>query len=165
MRIVLLLLLVVASLATRPASTSLQAQSGASALDYEYFKTKVQPIFSAVRPGYARCVSCHMYGTPMQLAAMSPGATTWNEEQTKRNFQLVSARVRPREIRHSILLLNPLASAVGGTFYHSGGKHWGSFYNPEWQTIANWACGVKAGEKEWKITGFACPEAMHQGQH
>ena len=28
-------------------------------LDYEFYKTKVQPIFLAKRPGHAPCVVCH----------------------------------------------------------------------------------------------------------
>ena len=28
-------------------------------LDYEFFKTKVQPIFLNKRPGHARCIACH----------------------------------------------------------------------------------------------------------
>ena len=60
-----------------------------------YFRTKVQPIFLAKREGHTRCVSCHSKGTPMRLQELSPGATTWNEEQSKRNFQVVAVRVTP----------------------------------------------------------------------
>src|SRR5436305_1467286 len=35
------------------------ASPGSAALDYEFFKAKVQPIFLAKRPGHARCVACH----------------------------------------------------------------------------------------------------------
>ena len=46
------------------ALTGLQTSAG---LDYEFFKTKVQPIFLAKRSGHARCISCHASGTPMRL--------------------------------------------------------------------------------------------------
>jgi hypothetical protein len=70
MRIAVLLLV-----AALPATTALQAQEpsspAASALDFEFFKTKVQPIFLAKREGHTRCVSCHSIGTPMRLEALS----------------------------------------------------------------------------------------------
>ena len=159
MRVALLVLLLVALLTHYPASAVPSAQapgpSVASALDYDFFKTKVQPIFLAKRDGHTRCVSCHSKGTPMRLAALSPGAATWNEEQSRRNFQAVQARVIPRDLVTSKLLLHPLLSDGGGDFYHSGGKHWNSFLDPEWQTLANWVCGRKANEKLVELTG-AC---------
>ena len=154
-----LLLLFVAALLTQPASVVLRAQApapgsaAATALDYEFFKTRVQPIFLAKREGHTRCASCHMHGTPMRLQEIAPGATTWNEEQSKRNFQVVAARVVPRNLNSSKLLMHPLLSEGGGDFYHSGGKHWDSFLNPEWQTLANWVCGRKANEKILELTG------------
>jgi hypothetical protein len=127
----------------------------ASLLDYEYFKTKVQPIFLARRDGHTRCVSCHSKGTPMIFQRLSAGATTWNEEQSKRNFQVVAARVVPHNLAQSKILVHPLLAEGGGDFYHSGGKHWNSILDPEWQTIANWVCGRKANEKPVELTG-AC---------
>jgi len=159
MRVALFVPLMAALLTLSPASAVPRAQApgptAASALDYEYFKTKVQPIFLAKREGHTRCVSCHSKGTPMRLAALSPGATTWNEEQSRRNFQAVAARVIPRDLVTSKLLLHPLLSEGGGDFYHSGGKHWNSFLDPEWNTLANWVCGRKANEKLVELTG-AC---------
>jgi hypothetical protein len=159
MRVALLVLFVAALLTQYPATAVPSAQApgaaAASALDYDYFKTKVQPIFLAKREGHTRCVSCHSKGTPMRLAALSPGAATWNEEQSRRNFQAVAARVIPRDLVTSKLLVHPLLSEGGGDFYHSGGKHWNSFLDPEWQTLANWVCGRKASEKPVELTG-AC---------
>ena len=159
MPVVVLLLLVVALLSQQPASEVLSAQSQsastASPLDFEYFRTKVQPIFLARRDGHTRCVSCHNRGTPMRLAPLSPGATTWNEEQSRQNFRVVATRVQPYSLSQSRLLVHPLLTDGGGTFYHAGGKHWNSFLDPEWQTIANWVCGRKATEKVIELTG-AC---------
>jgi hypothetical protein len=160
-RVALLLLLLAAFLTQSPAIAVPSAQTPAapavSALDYEFFKTKVQPIFLARREGHTRCVSCHSKGTPMRLQALSAGATTWNEEQSRRNFLAVQARVIPRDLTSSKLLAHPLLSEGGGDFYHSGGKHWNSFLDPEWQTLANWVCGRKANEKLVELTG-ACGE-------
>jgi hypothetical protein len=105
MRIALLPLLVAALLVHYPATAVPQAQAAGgpapSALDFEFFKSKVQPIFLAKREGHTRCVSCHSKGTPMRLQALSPGAATWNEEQSRRNFLAVQARVIPRDLTSS----------------------------------------------------------------
>src|SRR5207247_4263397 len=162
MPVALLLLLVAALLTQQPVSTALQAQepgsTAGSALDFEFFRTKVQPIFLAKREGHTRCVSCHSKGTPMRLQALSPGATTWNEEQSRKNFQVVVTRVVPYNLLQSRLLVQPLVSEVGGTFYHSGGKHWNSFLDSEWQTLANWVCGRKTTEKMVELTGSCAAE-------
>ena len=162
MRVALLFLLVAALLTQYPATAVPRAQGAgspaASALDFDYFRTKVQPIFLAKRDGHTRCVSCHSRGTPMRLQGLSPGATTWNEEQSRMNFRVVQARVVPNNLTSSKLLLHPLLAEGGGDFYHSGGKHWNSFLDPEWQTLANWVCGRKADEKVVELTG-ACAAA------
>jgi hypothetical protein len=93
----------------------------------------------------------------MRFQGLAPGATTWNEEQSRRNFQAVLVRVVPYSPSQSKLLLHPLLADAGGTFYHSGGKHWDSFLDPEWQTLANWVCGRKIDEKLVELTG-ACAE-------
>ena len=161
MPVALLFLIVAALLTPYPATAVLQAQGGAaaaSALDFEYFRAKVQPILLAKREGHTRCVSCHSKGTPMRLQALSPGATTWNEEQSRLNFRVVQARAVPNSLTSSKLLLHPLLAEGGGDFYHSGGKHWNSFLDPEWQTLANWVCGRKSSEKLVELTG-ACTAA------
>ena len=124
-----------------PTPQAQEAGSKAATLDYEYFRTNVQPIFLAKREGHARCVACHIEGTPMRLQAMSPGATTWNEEQSRKNFELVRTRVVPGNPKISRLLIHPLANEGGGDLYHSGGKHWTSQSDPEWQTLAAWVGG------------------------
>ena len=55
-------------------------------LDYEFFKTKVQPIFLAKRPGHARCIACHGRHAAAPAAAR-PGRTTWTEEESRKNFE------------------------------------------------------------------------------
>jgi len=161
MPVALLLLLVAALLTQQPASAAPPAQGpgspATSVLDFEFFRTRVQPILLAKREGNTRCVSCHSKGTPMRLQELSPEATTWNEEQSRRNFQVVRPRVVPHNLNQSRLLMHPLLAEGGGTFYHSGGKHWNSILDPEWQTIANWVCGRKTSEKIVELTG-ACEE-------
>src|SRR5262245_44431714 len=110
-------------------------------LDFEYFKAKVQPIFTTKRTDHARCVSCHISGTPMRLQPLSPGAGTWDDEQSRKNFDVVRARVLSGNPLKSKLLLHPLAQEAGGDPSHDGGKHWKSQDDPEWQTLAAWVRG------------------------
>jgi hypothetical protein len=116
------------------------APAAAAPLDYEYFKTKVEPIFLAKRPGHARCIACHASGTPLRLQPLSPGHATWTEEESAKNFQAVRRVVVPGSLK-SRLLLHPLDEQAGGDFYHSGGKHWTSQDDAEWQTLKAWVLG------------------------
>ena len=111
-----------------------------AALDYEYFKKNVQPVFLKKRPGHARCVACHIGATPMNLTPMVKGSSTWTEEETKQNFaavQKVAVAGNPK----SMLLIHPLEEQAGGDFYHSGGKHWTSQSDPEWQLLRTFVMG------------------------
>ena len=130
--------LVVAAWAGQPPATL--------SLDYEVFKTKVQPIFLAKRPGHARCVSCHSSGTPLRLQPLPPGSTTWNEEQSRKNFEAVKRVAQPGNAK-SMLLVHPLAEQAGGDFFHNGGKHWDSQSDPEWQTLKAWVVGQSRSER------------------
>ena len=113
------------------AATAAAAQQ--PTLDYEYFKTKVQPIFLNKRPGHARCIACHASGTPLRLQPLAAGATTWTDEESQKNFAAIK-RVASAGAR-SRLILHPLEESAGGDFYHSGGKHWPSQNDPEWKVL------------------------------
>jgi hypothetical protein len=108
-------------------------------LDFDFFKTRVQPIFLAKRPGHARCVACHGQGTTLRLQSLPPGSTSWTDEDSRKNFDAVQ-RVA-RDGMKSRLLVHPLDEKAGGDFYHSGGKHWTSQTDPEWQTLRAWVLG------------------------
>jgi hypothetical protein len=119
-----------------------QASKPAS-LDYQYFKTKVQPIFLAKRTGHARCISCHVVptGAVFQLQKLSPGETTWNEEESHKNFAAVTQVVALPGNAKSPLLMHPLEEEAGGDFFHNGGKHFKSQNDPEWKTLKSWIMG------------------------
>jgi len=112
----------------------------APSLDYEYFKTKVEPIFLKKRPGHARCIACHGSGTPLRLQPLAFGASNWTDEESQKNFQAVR-RVASDGAR-SRLLLHPLDQSAGGDFYHSGGKHWTSQDDPEWRVLKAFVTGA-----------------------
>jgi len=109
--------------------------------DFEFFKTKVQPIFLAKRPGHARCYACHSQGTPFRLERLSPDAKTWNDEQSRRNFDATLHFIKAGDVKGSPLLTHPLTPEAGGDDFHSGGKHWNSQSDPEWQALAKWVRG------------------------
>ena len=122
-----------------------QANSQAAAppaLSYEFFRDKVQPVFLAKRPGHARCVTCHTINhVPLHLVPLSAGSTTWNEEQSRQNFELVQRVVVPGSLE-SPLLRHPLAQQAGGDPAHGGGKHFNSQADPEWLTLKAWVFGA-----------------------
>jgi hypothetical protein len=115
-------------------------------LDFQFFKTKVQPIFVAKRSGHARCVSCHGSSTApevFRLRPLSPGSSIWNDEDSHKNFEATSKLVIPGDVK-SPLLVHPLAENAGGDFFHNGGKHFNSQNDPEWQVLKEWVLGKKA---------------------
>src|SRR3954453_2986431 len=117
----LFVVLLVALLLQRPApapAAAAQAAPAASRLDYEFFKTRVQPIFLKKRPGHARCVVCHEHGSP-PLQPLAPGATSWNEEQSRKNYEMWKLFVTPGDPAKSKLLLHPLAESAGGDRFHA----------------------------------------------
>ena len=135
--------LFLAAAGTLSQAKSQQAASSA-ALDYEFFKTKVQPVFLAKRQGHARCVVCHtMNNAPLHLVQLSPGSTTWNEEQSRQNFQLVQKVVVPG-YEDSKLVIHPLAEQAGGDPHHGGGQQFESKNDPDWQTLKAFVLGAKA---------------------
>src|SRR5450759_5694258 len=86
------LLYVFAPFATAQTSRGPDAQT--PQLDYEFFKTRVEPIFLKRRSAdHARCYVCHQvshHKGPFHLELLLPGNSFWTEEQSRRNFQVVS---------------------------------------------------------------------------
>ena len=116
------------------------APAAPPSLDFQFFKTRVQPIFLAKRPGHARCIACHGSGTPLRLQPLPTGSTSWSDEDSRKNFEAVQRVVAPGNLK-SRLLIHPLDEKAGGDFYHSGGKHWSSQDEAEWQTLKAWVLG------------------------
>ena len=144
--------LVAAVALVAPVPFAAQAPSGAKpTLDYEFFKTKVEPIFLKKRePDHARCYVCHEVsrhgGGPLSLERMPSGTSTWTEEQSRANFQTVSKLVTPGNPLQSLLLLMPLAPEAGGLAdTHQGGRQFRTQDDPDWKNMAAWVRGQKAG--------------------
>ncbi len=113
----------------------------ADGLDYELFRSAIQPMFVAKREGLVRCVQCHGRGAGAGgFAIQSPaeGSLAFTDEQTRKNFDSARRLVVPGEPEASRLLMHPLARTVGGDPFHGGGKHWSSKDDAEWRTLARW---------------------------
>lgn len=117
-------------------------------LDYGFFKSAVEPIFLQKRPGHTRCYICHSENNSVfHLERLSPGATFWSDEQSRKNFNFVSALVVPGNPAQSRLLLHPLAPEAGGDLFHSGGRQFASKDDSDWKILAQWVSGKTAAAK------------------
>ena len=136
---------VAAGAALAAASVSEVASQGQPPLDFETFKSRIEPIFLERREGHVRCYTCHSENnSAFHLERLPAGANFWNDEQSRKNFESTKLLVVPGSLK-SPLLLHPLAEDAGGDFFHSGGKHFNSQNDPEWQTLKAWVFGQTAG--------------------
>ncbi len=114
---------------------SVQAQT----LNFETYRTKVEPIFLKKRPGHARCVVCHeASNSAFRLQPRPAEGSSWTDEQSRRNFDSVSKLVTPGNPEKSRLLLHPLSHDAGGDLFHNGGEQFTSKDDPDWKAIAAW---------------------------
>lgn len=133
-------LLAVTTLAAAPLATSAQE------LDFDVYRSQVEPIFYAPRGGHgpsvSPCVTCHVHsGTPLRLQPLqeaSDGSVYWTEAQSRQNFEVVSRLVVPGDPERSRLLLKALAMGSGGARFHIGGKFFENQSDPQWQTMSSW---------------------------
>ncbi len=73
------------------------------------------------------------------------GRDFWNEEESRRNFQVALRLIEPGEPTRSRLLMHPLAYEGGGDYTHNGARRWESMDDPEWQMLAEWVRGERTG--------------------
>ena len=115
-------------------------------LDFEFYRTQVEPIFLEKREGFTRCVVCHAGDERAAfLEGLPSGAETWSEEQSRRNFESVLGLVTPGDPLASRLLVHPLEPAAGGNEFHTGGRQFSSQDDPQFRTLAAWVRGETAG--------------------
>jgi YVTN family beta-propeller protein len=137
MEVAMLELLLAALLGQQPAPPP-----ASPALDYDYYKARVQPLFLEKREGHARCVTCHGGSTTLRLQRLPEDATNWTEEQTQKNFEAVKAMVVPGSPGASKLLRHPLSREAGGDVFHGGGQHWTTKSDPDWKVLEAWVSGA-----------------------
>src|SRR5215467_7046824 len=113
--------------------------SSKDVFDFDFFKSRVEPIFLKERPGHARCYACHSDPNRLfHLERLPDGAKEWTEEQSRRNFKTVTRLVTPGDPRSSLLLIHPLAPEAGGDAFHSGGRQFETQNDPDWLSLAEW---------------------------
>src|SRR6185436_19800809 len=118
---------------------SVPAPAADSALDYGFYKARVEPIFLKKRPEHVRCYVCHSESTnAFKLQHLAHGAKTYTDEQSRKNFESAASLVVPGDLAKSRLLLQPLAPQEGGNPYHSGGRQFESKNDPDWKVLAEW---------------------------
>jgi len=132
------------------AQTAVSPDAQKPQLDYEFFKTRVEPIFLKKRSDdHARCYVCHQVmrhgGGPLSLDMLPPGANFWTEEQSRHNFEVVSKLVVPGDPSLSLFLRMPLAPEAGGLAdTHQGGRQFASQDDSDWKNMEAWVRGQKA---------------------
>lgn len=119
-----------------------QQHSSASrepALDFESYRSRIEPIFLKQRENGVRCYDCHStLNTQFRLEPLPTGSSTWTEAESRENFKYVLQLIIPGEPLKSRLLVHPLAPEAGGDAAHGGGKFWTSQSDPEWQILSDW---------------------------
>jgi hypothetical protein len=133
---------------TTPAPAAQMASGPRTTLDYEFFKTRVEPIFLKRRSAdHARCYACHVASKRrlgFRLAVLPAGSSFWTDEQSRKNFQVVSQLVVPGKPFLGLFPSTPLAPEAGGGAFHGGGRQFASQDDPDWQIMAAWVRGEKA---------------------
>ena len=95
------------------------------ALDYDIYRSRIEPIFLKKRPGHGRCYVCHAEANnAFRLQKLSPGSKSWSEEQSQRNFQSIAALV-----------------VAGDPDASNGGRQFSSKDDPDWKILAQWVRG------------------------
>lgn len=122
---------------------AMAAAAGAQSLDFEYYRTRVEPIFLKKRPGHARCVACHTNPVRAFRLQPLPAGGAWTVEESRRNFENASQLVIAAKPEASPLLLHPLAGDAGGDRFHSGGRQFRSKDDADWKAIAEWVRKAK----------------------
>ena len=129
----------IAALPARAHQSEKGSGSVQSSLDFETYRTRIEPNFLKQRQGGMHCYDCHsVLVTRLRLEPLSPGNSSWTTEQSRRTFEVVSQLITPSDPLKSRLLLHPLAQEGDGDPSHTGGKFWASQSDPEWKMLADW---------------------------
>lgn len=114
------------------------------ALDFEFFRSCVQPIFATPRDGHIRCSNCHSSGL-IGFAPVAQSGSTWSDEEARRAFQTISRLIIPGNPEQSRFMLKPLHPDGGGSYTHNGPRRWQSRADAEWRMLAEWVRGQRKG--------------------
>ena len=114
------------------------------ALDFDFFRSCVQPVFANAREGHIKCSNCHAGGL-IGFAPAPQDGKAWNDQEARRAFSTLSRLILPGNPDQSRFLLKPLHPDGGGSYTHNGPRRWQSRQDPEWQMLAGWVRGERKG--------------------
>lgn len=117
-------------------------------VDFEFFRSCVQPIFVNPIQNAMPCTECHSG----QFAIPNPENSYWTMEQSRQSFEELMTFIDPGRPDYSRFLHKPLHPNAGGDLMHNGGRRWYSQDDPERQALAEWVQG--------NAVGAACPPAL-----
>ena len=129
-----------------PAPAATVDRSAAVAVDFDYYRQNIEPMFARPRGypnagGSPACVMCHSWQTGLRFALAdmteTPDGWTWTAGQSQANYDVVTKLVNASNPASSRLLTKPLAQQAGGEG-HSGGSYWESTSDPEYQVVLQW---------------------------
>jgi hypothetical protein len=113
-------------------------------LDFEFFRSCVQPMFASPRDGHIKCSNCLNAGA-LGFAPPPQDGKAWNDQEARRAFSTISRLIIPGNPEQSRFLLKPLHPDGGGSYTHNGPRRWQSRTDPEWQLLAGWVRGDRKG--------------------
>src|SRR5438105_15937103 len=94
-----------ATIAASPAHAHQSGKSSGlvqSSLDYETYRTRIEPIFLKQRQSGVRCYDCHsVLATCLRLETLSPGNSVWTTEQSRRNYEVICQLITPFDALNS----------------------------------------------------------------
>ena len=114
------------------------------ALDFEFFRACVQPVFASPREGHIRCSNCHAAGQ-IGFAPVPQDGNSWSEQEARRAFSTIGRLIINGNPEQSRFLLKPLHPDGGGSYTHNGPRRWQTRDDPEWRMLAQWVRGERKG--------------------
>jgi hypothetical protein len=114
-------------------------------VDFEFFRSCVQNVFSTPREGHIKCSNCHGAGQIGFAPVPGEGRTQWNEEEARQAFRVIARLIVAGNPVKSRFLLKPLHPDGGGSYAHNGPRRWQTRDDPEWQMLAAWVRGERKG--------------------
>lgn len=115
-----------------------------AAVDFDFFRACVQPIFANPREGHIRCSNCHSGGL-IGFAPAPQSGSAWSDQEAKRAFSTLVRLIIPGNPEQSRFMLKPLHPDDGGSYTHNGPRRWQSRSDPEWRMLAEWIRGERRG--------------------
>lgn len=112
-------------------------------VDFEFFRSCVQPIFVNPIDNAMPCTECHSG----EFAIPPPEGSYWTVEQSRQAFESFAYLIDPGSPESSRFLHKPLHPNAGGDLMHNGGRRWFSADDPERMALASWVRGEARGDQ------------------